>query len=88
MRLKKYSKMKNAKKTKKRILKGTVVSNKMDKTIVVLVERIKEHPRYKRRYRVFKKYKAHDPENKCKVGDKVIIQESRPISREKRWIVL
>ncbi len=51
---------KEPKKKNKRVLKGTVVSDKMDKTIVVLVERIKQHPRYKKRYRVFNKYKAHD----------------------------
>jgi len=73
---------------RKRILKGTVVSDKMDKTIVVLVEQIKQHPRYRKRYRIFKKYKVHDPDNKHKVGDKVDIQESRPISRDKKWIVL
>jgi len=72
----------------KRTLKGTVVSDKMDKTIVVLVERIKEHPQYRKRYRVSKRYKAHDSENKYHIGDKVMIQESRPISRDKRWIVL
>lgn len=60
----------------------------MDKTIVVLVERIKQHPRYKKRYRIFKKYKAHDPDNKYKMGDKVQIQESKPISKDKKWIVL
>lgn len=76
------------KKVNKRILKGAVVSDKMDKTIVVLVERLKQHPRYKKRYKVHKKYKAHDPENKYKVGDKVVIQESRPISKDKRWTVL
>lgn len=75
-------------KTIKKSLKGTVVSDKMDKTIVVLVEKIKEHPRYRRRYRVFKKYKAHDPENKYKTGDKVSIQECRPISKHKKWKVL
>lgn len=80
---------KNKQPTKvKRTLKGTVVSNKMDKTIVVLVERLKKHPKYKKYYKTRKKYKAHDPENKYKVGDKVIIQESRPISREKRWVVI
>ena len=68
----------------KRILQGTVISDKMDKTIVVLVERIKQHPRYKKRYKVRKKYKAHDPENKYKVGDKVQIQESKPISKDKK----
>lgn len=80
--------MKDMKKTKKRILKGIVVSDKMDKTIVVLVESTKQHSRYKKRYRVFKKYKAHDPENKYHVGDKVKIQESRPISKDKRWQIL
>jgi small subunit ribosomal protein S17 len=76
------------KKKIKRVLKGVVVSDKMDKTIVVLVERIKQHPRYKKRYRIFRKYKAHDPENKYKKGDKVQIQESKPISKDKKWIVL
>lgn len=76
------------KKTNKRILKGVVVSDKMDKTITVLVERIKEHPKYRRRYRISKKYKAHDPEKKYHIGDKVSIQECAPISKEKRWIVL
>ncbi len=72
----------------KRILTGVVSSDKMDKTIVVSVERLKQHPHYKQRYRVNKKYQAHDPENKYKVGDKVTIQESRPISKEKKWVVL
>jgi small subunit ribosomal protein S17 len=79
--------MKNQKKNRT-TLKGTVVSDKMDKTIVVLIEKIKQHPRYKRRHRVFKKYKVHDPENKYKVGDKVSIQECKPISRDKKWLVL
>jgi small subunit ribosomal protein S17 len=76
------------KKTNKRILKGVVVSDKMDKTITVLVERIKEHPKYRRRYRISKRYKAHDPEKKYHIGDRVSIQECAPISKEKRWIVL
>ncbi len=80
--------MKNQVKNKKRLLKGIVVSDKMDKTVVVLVEKIKKHPKYKKRYRVFKKYKAHDPENKYKLGDKVSIQECRPISKEKKWQVI
>lgn len=80
--------MKNLKKKNRRILKGTVISDKMDKTIVILIEQIKEHPRYRKRYRIFKKYKAHDPNNQYKVGDKVTIQESRPISRDKRWQTL
>ncbi|OGZ32919.1 MAG: 30S ribosomal protein S17 [Candidatus Portnoybacteria bacterium RBG_13_40_8] len=80
--------MNNQNKANKRTLKGTVVSDKMDKTIVVLVERIKEHRQYRRRYRVSKKYKVHDPEKKFKIGDRVSIQECKPISKEKRWIVL
>jgi len=75
-------------KTNKRILKGVVVSDKMDKTIVVSVEGIKQHPAYKRRYGAFKKYKAHNPENKYKIGDKVMIRECKPISKEKKWIAL
>lgn len=70
-----------------RLLKGVVVSDKMDKTVTVLVTRYKEHPKYKKRYKVSKKYKAHDEKNKCKEGDKVIIQETRPISKDKRWKV-
>ena len=80
--------MQKKKKTIKRTLKGVVVSDKMDKTIVVLVERLKQHPRYKKRYKINKKYKAHDPKGKYKVGDKIVIQESRPISKDKRWIVI
>ena len=76
------------KKTKGKILVGKVVSDKMDKTVVVEVERIKEHPKYKKRYKVRKKYKAHDEKNQYKVGDKVIIQETRPISKHKRWKVI
>ncbi len=72
----------------KRQLQGIVVSNKMQKTVVVEVERLKEHKKYKRRYRVRKKYKAHDEKGEYKVGDKVIIEECRPISKEKRWRVI
>ena len=75
-------------KNKGRLLKGIVVSDKMDKTIVVLVDRYKEHSKYKKRYRVSKRYKAHDSENKYKIGDKVIIHENKPISRDKRWRVI
>lgn len=66
---------------------GKVISDKMDKTVVVLVERFKKHPLYKKHYRVRKKYYAHDEENRYKVGDIVEITESRPFSRKKRWIV-
>jgi small subunit ribosomal protein S17 len=72
----------------KRQLQGIVVSNKMKKTVVVEVERIKEHPKYKRRFRVHKKYKAHDEKEECKVGDRVIIEECRPISKDKKWRVI
>ena len=71
----------------KKQLIGTVKSNRMKKTVVVEVERIKQHPKYKKRIRVHKRYKAHT-EQEYKVGDKVIIQECRPISKEKRWRVV
>jgi len=72
----------------KKQLKGIIVSDKMQKTVVVKVERIKKHPKYKRRYKVHKKYKVHDEKGEYKVGDKVIIEECRPLSKEKRWKVL
>ncbi len=72
----------------KKQLTGVIVSDKMQKTVVVEVERIKEHPKYKRRFRVHKKYKAHVETNEFKVGDKVVIEECRPISREKKWRII
>ena len=72
----------------KKQITGAVVSNKMQKTVVVKVERIKEHPKYKKRYKVHKKYKAHDEKGEYKVGDKVVIEECRPMSKEKRWRVI
>jgi len=72
----------------KKQITGAVVSNKMQKTVVVKVERIKEHPKYKKRYKVHKKYKAHDEKGEYKVGDKVVIEECRPMSKEKRWRVV
>ena len=72
----------------KRLLQGVVVSDKADKTVVVDVERRFTHPLLKKTVRRTKKYQAHDPENRCKVGDRVVIQESRPISKTKRWIVV
>src|SRR5690606_15603308 len=72
----------------KRVLQGTVVSDKNDKTIVVRVERRFTHPLLKKTVRRSKKYHAHDAENKCKVGDVVSIEESAPISKNKRWVVL
>lgn len=72
----------------KRILQGVVVSDKMAQTVVVKVERKERHPLYDKILRRSKKYKAHDPGNLCKVGEVVQIQESRPISKDKTWIVL
>ncbi len=72
----------------KRVLQGTVLSDTNDKTVVVLVERRFIHPLYKKTVRRTKKYHAHDPENACKVGDVVRIEECRPISRLKRWRVV
>ncbi len=69
----------------KRTIKGTVVSAKMEKTIVVEVDRMKIHPLYKKRYFLNKKYKVHDEKKEAKVGDKVIFEECRPLSKEKRW---
>ena len=72
----------------KRILQGTVVSDKNEKTVVVKVERRFTHPVMKKTVRSTKKYKAHDENNACKVGDQVFIQESAPISKDKRWVVI
>jgi len=71
----------------KRILNGRVVSDKMDKTIVVVVERTLMHPVYKKYIKRRKKYVAHDPENTCGVGDTVMIAENRPLSKRKRWVL-
>lgn len=64
---------------------GQVVSDKMDKTIIVAVEGLKEHPLYHKKYKVIKKYKVHDPKNSCQVNDEVAIEETRPLSRQKTW---
>ncbi len=72
----------------KRVLQGTVVSDKNDKTVVVRVERRFTHPVMKKTIRRSKKYHAHDAENKFKVGDSVSIMESAPISKNKRWVVV
>ncbi len=69
----------------RRVQIGRVVSDKMDKTIVVAVETYKKHPLYQKRIRYTKKYKAHDEENRAKVGDIVKIMETRPLSKHKRW---
>jgi len=72
----------------KRVLQGVVVSDKNDKTIVVQVERRYTHPLLKKTVRRTKKYHAHDEKNSFKVGDRVSIEETRPISRNKRWIAV
>lgn len=72
----------------KRIMQGTVVSDKNDKTVVVKVERRFTHPVMKKVVRQSKRYKAHDENNSAKVGDIVSIEESAPISRDKRWVVI
>lgn len=74
-------------KERKRVLVGRVLSNKMDKTVVVQVERKKRHRLYGKVITMRKKYKAHDAENACQVGDLVSMIESRPLSKEKRWVV-
>ncbi|MBA4782381.1 MAG: 30S ribosomal protein S17 [Rhizobiales bacterium] len=72
----------------KRILQGTVVSDKTDKTIVVKVERRFNHPLFGKVVRRSKNYQAHDADNHFKTGDQVLIEECRPISKNKRWTVL
>lgn len=72
----------------RRVLQGTVVSDKGDKTITILVERRVMHPIYKKYIRTSKKYAAHDEQNRCKVGEKVSIIECAPISKRKRWMVV
>lgn len=73
---------------KGRILRGTVVSDKMAKTVVVQIHRLKMNPKYKKQFKVSSRYQAHDEKGEYHVGDKVIIQETRPMSKLKRWIVI
>lgn len=70
------------------MLKGVVISDKMNKTVVVKVEQYKKHPRYNRFYRSSKKYKAHDEKGEFHIGDKVIIKEVKPISKDKHFVVI
>lgn len=67
---------------------GKVVSNKMDKTVVVAITRLFQHPVYKKVVKKVSKFKAHDAENTCDVGDTVVITETKPMSKDKRWLVL
>ena len=74
--------------TARRRLQGTVVSDKMQKTVVVKIDRMKTHPKYRKQYVVSSRFKAHDEEGAYKVGDEVVIEETRPLSKEKRWRVV
>ena len=71
-----------------RLLKGTVISASMQKTIVVRVDMLRQHPKYGKHYRASKKFKAHDEKGEYRVGDIVMMQETRPLSKEKRWKVI
>lgn len=72
----------------KRQLKGIIVSDKMAKTVVVSVTRLKKHPKYKKYFKVTKRFKAHDENNEYKEGDRVVIEETKPMSKEKRWKII
>ena len=80
--------MTDTKTTKPRVLKATVVSDKMTKTVVVEIMRLKKDPKYKKYFKVSSRYKAHDEKGEYHTGDVVMIQETRPMSKEKRWIVV
>ncbi|MDY6907918.1 MAG: 30S ribosomal protein S17 [Chloroflexota bacterium] len=73
---------------KRKAKQGRVVSDRMDKTVVVVVEYYRPHPLYRRSVRHIKRFKAHDEKNSCKVGDTVRIEETRPLSKDKRWRVV
>jgi len=72
----------------RKVREGVVVSDKMDKTVVVMEEKMVLHPLYKKRVKNTRKYKAHDDNNACKVGDKVVIMETRPLAKTKNWRVV
>ena len=80
--------MENTKKTKAKVLSGTVVSDKMKDTIVVSVERYEKHPKYEKYVKRRKRFKAHDAGNTKKIGEKVEIQETRPISKDKHFALV
>jgi small subunit ribosomal protein S17 len=73
---------------KRKSMTGCVVSDKMDKTVVVTVESHRAHPLYKKRVRRINRFKAHDEQNTCRIGDVVRIEETRPLSKDKRWRVV
>ena len=72
----------------RKVRTGTVISDKMDKTVIVRVQTLKEHPRYRKHVQQSTRFKAHDEQNQCKVGDRVRIMETRRISHDKRWRVV
>jgi small subunit ribosomal protein S17 len=74
--------------TRRKVREGVVVSDRMDKTVVVVVERLVRHQRYQKYRRRRARYKAHDETNRCRIGDRVRIIETRPLSTQKRWAVL
>lgn len=76
------------KKSTKQQMTGSVISNKMDKTVVVKVDVRMRHPKYHKSYTKSLKYKAHDADNACQIGDKVVIESSRPMSRDKKFTVI
>ncbi len=78
----------NAEQKKIRKITGTVVSDKMSKTRVVAVTRLKKHPRYLKYQKLTTRFKAHDEQNAYHTGDKVVIQETKPLSKEKRWVIV
>ncbi|MBI5071739.1 30S ribosomal protein S17 [Candidatus Falkowbacteria bacterium] len=75
-------------KKNKRKFQGVVVSHRMDKTAVVSVSQVKVHPKYGKRYKTNERYKVHDEKNECKIGELVMFEECRPISKEKRWRIV
>lgn len=76
------------KKASKRKFEGEVVSDKMDKTVVIKITTLKNHPKYKKQTKVTRKFKAHDEKNQFKVGDIVLVEECRPLSAQKKWRVI
>jgi small subunit ribosomal protein S17 len=73
--------------TNRKKMTGVVIKDKMDKTVVIEVEKFLKHPKYHKYMKTKKRYKAHDEKSECNIGDKVLIVESRPLSKEKRWVV-
>jgi small subunit ribosomal protein S17 len=74
--------------SKGKTMTGFIVSDKMDKTVVVEILRLKKHPKYRKYFKSTSRYKAHDQENQYKIGDRVLIRETKPLSKDKRWVVV